>query len=107
MRTGAWTLGVRVEDPKAVAETLGKSFPIACSRGSPSMTPAPRRKVRRGICQYFIQSDLFWVKTVAERIAGRNLFDQHHRPVLIVAERFHRAIHGTVVEPVQFPAKGK
>src|SRR5687767_10785927 len=68
MRTGACTADAAADLASASGEALGSTLPIACIRGRPSITPAPRRNVRRGINHFFFWNiaSLVWDKTGAE-----------------------------------------
>src|SRR4029434_8481406 len=104
MRTGAWMLRDTLPAATASADAAGNTRPIASRMGKPSMTPAPRRNVRRGILQLLlctiIGNLLLWIETMLKRKAGRNLFNQHRRAIAIFPERLHRPVNDAIIELV-------
>src|SRR5262245_1066722 len=106
MRTGACTAFFTVLAAAASGEASGNTLPIASSTGSPSITPAPLRKVRRGIIQFLCISIFLWIKSVSERKTQSDVLHQRGGPILIFLQRLQPAIDNAFVEPVQFAAKG-
>src|SRR5689334_5485462 len=102
IRTGAWIAGETFEGAVASGDDVGRTFPIACKSGRPSITPAPRKKDRRGIIQLFriISDTLFGVETISKRKAGRDLLHQDRGAILIGFKRLHRVVDHALVEPV-------
>src|SRR5688500_727556 len=109
MRTGASTLVATVDLARASGEAVGRILPIAFRTGSPSITPAPLRKVRRGISHFFswiIKLVLFRIKAVTERKTHCDLLDKDGGTIAVLLERLGGAIHDALVELVEFPAIG-
>src|SRR5688572_24934458 len=106
--TGAWTADLAAVPATASGEAFGKTLPMAFMRGRLNITPAPRKKVRRGIIHFRSRNISVWfrIKPVPERKAHRDLFDEHRRPVIIFLQGFHGAIDHALIELVQFPSEG-
>src|SRR5262245_34149737 len=102
MRTGAWTAFFTLDAATASGEEAGSTRPIASSMGSPSITPAPRKNVRRGIFQLVSITSLilFRVETMLEREAGRDLFEHDRSSIVVCLQRFHRPVDDAFVEPI-------
>src|SRR5687767_5939307 len=102
--TGAWTADLAAVPATASGEAFGKTLPMAFMRGRLNITPAPRKKVRRGIIHFRSRNISVWfrIKPVPERKAHRDLFDEHRRPVIIFLQGFHGAIDHALIELVQF-----
>src|SRR5437667_6897308 len=101
MRTGGWTARFTLEAATASGDDVGSTRPIASRMGNPNITPAPRKKVRRGIKLFcIIRHLLFWVETVLEWETRGDLFHHERRPVVVPLKRFHGPIDHAFVEPI-------
>ena len=102
IRTGAWTARAALEVATASGEDVGRTLPMAFNNGRPSMTPAPRKNVRRGILQLFciISDVLFGVKTVLERKAGGDHLDEHGSSIIDGLKRLHGMVDHAFVKSV-------
>src|SRR6478672_9730364 len=101
MRTGACTAFFTVVAAAASGEASGRTLPIALRTGRLSITPAPFRKVRRGIIQLFSISIFLRIKSVAKRETQRDMLDQCRRSVTLLLHLLQRALHHAFVELVQ------
>src|SRR3954463_13001330 len=98
MRTGACTAFFTDVAAAASGEASGRTLPMAFKTGRLNITPAPFRKVRRGIIQLFSISIFLRIKSVAKRKTQSDLLDQGRRAIIVLLHRFERAIDNTLVE---------
>src|SRR5688500_18514844 len=106
MRTGACTAFLTVAAAAASGEASGRTLPIAWRTGRPSITPAPLRKVRRGIIQFLCISIFLWIKSVSERETQSDVLDERGGAILVVLQGLERAIDDAFVELVEFAPEG-